>query len=64
VNGVRQENESTKFQAPNHKQAPSRNDRMTKTKARASIYKGFCLGHWNLELEIYLEFGICDLEFK
>jgi hypothetical protein len=25
--------------------------------------KGFRLGHWNLELGIYLEFGICDLEF-
>jgi hypothetical protein len=21
------------------------------------------LGHWNLELGIYLEFGACDLEF-
>jgi hypothetical protein len=25
--------------------------------------KGFRLEHWNLELGIYLEFGICDLEF-
>jgi hypothetical protein len=63
VNGVRQENESTKSQAPNDKQVPSTNDPMTKTKARSSLCPGFCLGHWNLELGIYLGFGICDLEF-
>jgi hypothetical protein len=51
-----------KTEIPNHKhQAPSSNDPMTKTKKRNR--DGFCLGHWNLELGIYLEFGICDLEF-
>jgi hypothetical protein len=36
---------------------------MTKTKAKTGNVNGFRLGHWNLELGIYLEFGICDLEF-
>jgi len=36
---------------------------MTKTKAKRGNAKCFRLGHWNLELGIYLEIGICDLEF-
>jgi hypothetical protein len=52
---------NSKFQAPNYKQAPSSNDPMTKKEQKTR--KGFYLGHWNLELGIYLLFGICDLEF-
>jgi hypothetical protein len=35
---------------------------MTKTKARTGDLNGFRLGYLNLELGMYLGFGICDLE--
>jgi len=53
------EKEKSKFQAPNNKQAPKSNDPMTQTK-KINL-KG--LSFWTLELGIYLEFGICYLEF-
>jgi hypothetical protein len=56
-----EENKNIKSQAPNHKFAPSSNDQMSKTKKRNA--QCLRLGHWNLELGICLEFGICDLEF-
>jgi hypothetical protein len=49
-------------QNPSTKLQISTNDQMIKTKNRS--LQCFCLGHWNLELGIYLEFGICDLEFE
>jgi hypothetical protein len=51
-----------KFQVPSTKLQTSTNDPMTKTK-KSNDSQRLCLGHWNLELGIYLEFGICDLEF-
>jgi hypothetical protein len=53
---------NSKSQIPNPKQAPSTNYPMTKTKKK--IPQCLCLGHWNLELGIYLGFGAWNLEFN